>query len=50
MTQRFWKIPTKINFFGFVHLQEYLDTQRNRHLPPPLSLENTLMPTIISEQ
>lgn len=30
--------------------QEYLDTQRSRHIPPPASLENTLLPTIISAQ
>lgn len=30
--------------------QEYLDTQRSRHIPPPVSLEHTLLPTIISAQ
>ncbi|MEQ2231738.1 hypothetical protein ILYODFUR_003729 [Ilyodon furcidens] len=29
---------------------EYLDTQRSRHIPPPVSLENALMPYIISAQ
>uniref|UniRef100_A0A8C7YF50 Glycerol-3-phosphate acyltransferase 1, mitochondrial n=1 Tax=Oryzias sinensis TaxID=183150 RepID=A0A8C7YF50_9TELE len=40
----------RVDFNQPFSLKEYLDTQRNRHLPPPLSLENTLMPTIISEQ
>lgn len=31
-------------------IKEYLGTQRSRHIPPPESLERTLMPTIISAQ
>ncbi|KAM9424983.1 glycerol-3-phosphate acyltransferase 1, mitochondrial isoform 2-T2 [Pholidichthys leucotaenia] len=40
----------RVDFNQPFSLKEYLDTQRSRHIPPPLSLEHTLMPTIISAQ
>uniref|UniRef100_A0A3Q3KDV6 Glycerol-3-phosphate acyltransferase 1, mitochondrial n=1 Tax=Monopterus albus TaxID=43700 RepID=A0A3Q3KDV6_MONAL len=38
----------RVDFNQPFSLKEYLDTQRSRHVPPPVSLEHTLMPTIIS--
>uniref|UniRef100_A0A8C5EFT7 Glycerol-3-phosphate acyltransferase 1, mitochondrial n=1 Tax=Gouania willdenowi TaxID=441366 RepID=A0A8C5EFT7_GOUWI len=38
----------RVDFNQPFSLKEYLDTQRNRHVPPPMSLEHTLMPAIIS--
>uniref|UniRef100_A0A7N8X826 Glycerol-3-phosphate acyltransferase 1, mitochondrial n=1 Tax=Mastacembelus armatus TaxID=205130 RepID=A0A7N8X826_9TELE len=38
----------RVDFNQPFSLKEYLDTQRNRHNPPPVSLEHSLMPTIIS--
>uniref|UniRef100_A0A7N6A8E6 Glycerol-3-phosphate acyltransferase 1, mitochondrial n=1 Tax=Anabas testudineus TaxID=64144 RepID=A0A7N6A8E6_ANATE len=38
----------RVDFNQPFSLKEYLDTQRSRHIPPPVSLEHTLMPTIIS--
>uniref|UniRef100_A0A674N1L3 Glycerol-3-phosphate acyltransferase 1, mitochondrial n=1 Tax=Takifugu rubripes TaxID=31033 RepID=A0A674N1L3_TAKRU len=38
----------RVDFNQPFSLKEYLDTQRSRHIPPPASLENTLLPTIIS--
>uniref|UniRef100_A0A667YJI2 Glycerol-3-phosphate acyltransferase 1, mitochondrial n=1 Tax=Myripristis murdjan TaxID=586833 RepID=A0A667YJI2_9TELE len=38
----------RVDFTQPFSLKEYLDTQRSRHIPPPLSLEHTLVPTIIS--
>uniref|UniRef100_A0A7N5ZR17 Glycerol-3-phosphate acyltransferase 1, mitochondrial n=1 Tax=Anabas testudineus TaxID=64144 RepID=A0A7N5ZR17_ANATE len=40
----------RVDFNQPFSLKEYLDTQRSRHIPPPVSLEHTLMPTIISAQ
>ncbi|KAM4525343.1 glycerol-3-phosphate acyltransferase 1, mitochondrial [Odontesthes bonariensis] len=40
----------RVDFNQPFSLKEYLDSQRSRHIPPPVSLENTLMPTIISAQ
>ncbi|KAF7665404.1 hypothetical protein LDENG_00144020 [Lucifuga dentata] len=40
----------RVDFNQPFSLKEYLDTQRNRHIPPPVSLEHTLVPTIISTQ
>ncbi|XP_026170820.1 glycerol-3-phosphate acyltransferase 1, mitochondrial [Mastacembelus armatus] len=40
----------RVDFNQPFSLKEYLDTQRNRHNPPPVSLEHSLMPTIISAQ
>nr|XP_020460959.1 glycerol-3-phosphate acyltransferase 1, mitochondrial [Monopterus albus] len=40
----------RVDFNQPFSLKEYLDTQRSRHVPPPVSLEHTLMPTIISVQ
>ncbi|XP_068161129.1 glycerol-3-phosphate acyltransferase 1, mitochondrial isoform X2 [Antennarius striatus] len=40
----------RVDFNQPFSLKEYLDTQRSRHVPPPVSLEHTLMPTIISAQ
>ncbi|TNN03509.1 glycerol-3-phosphate acyltransferase 1, mitochondrial [Takifugu flavidus] len=40
----------RVDFNQPFSLKEYLDTQRSRHIPPPASLENTLLPTIISAQ
>ncbi|XP_028332626.1 glycerol-3-phosphate acyltransferase 1, mitochondrial [Gouania willdenowi] len=40
----------RVDFNQPFSLKEYLDTQRNRHVPPPMSLEHTLMPAIISAQ
>uniref|UniRef100_A0A674AIH5 Glycerol-3-phosphate acyltransferase 1, mitochondrial n=1 Tax=Salmo trutta TaxID=8032 RepID=A0A674AIH5_SALTR len=37
----------RVDFTQPFSLKEYLDTQRSRHLPPTLSLEQTLVPTII---
>uniref|UniRef100_A0A672FPJ5 Glycerol-3-phosphate acyltransferase 1, mitochondrial n=1 Tax=Salarias fasciatus TaxID=181472 RepID=A0A672FPJ5_SALFA len=38
----------RVDFNQPFSLKEYLDTQRSRHIPPPMSLEHSLMPTIIS--
>uniref|UniRef100_A0A4W6BU99 Glycerol-3-phosphate acyltransferase 1, mitochondrial n=1 Tax=Lates calcarifer TaxID=8187 RepID=A0A4W6BU99_LATCA len=38
----------RVDFNQPFSLKEYLSTQRSRHIPPPESLEHTLMPTIIS--
>uniref|UniRef100_A0AAX7VWG7 Glycerol-3-phosphate acyltransferase 1, mitochondrial n=1 Tax=Astatotilapia calliptera TaxID=8154 RepID=A0AAX7VWG7_ASTCA len=38
----------RVDFNQPFSLKEYLDTQRSRHSPPPVSLEHALMPTIIS--
>uniref|UniRef100_A0A8C4ENY7 Glycerol-3-phosphate acyltransferase 1, mitochondrial n=1 Tax=Dicentrarchus labrax TaxID=13489 RepID=A0A8C4ENY7_DICLA len=38
----------RVDFNQPFSLKEYLDSQRSRHIPPPVSLEHTLMPTIIS--
>ncbi|KAJ4940564.1 hypothetical protein JOQ06_026861 [Pogonophryne albipinna] len=40
----------RVDFNQPFSLKEYLDSQRNRHIPPALSLEQTLMPIIISAQ
>uniref|UniRef100_A0A8C4GP23 Glycerol-3-phosphate acyltransferase 1, mitochondrial n=1 Tax=Dicentrarchus labrax TaxID=13489 RepID=A0A8C4GP23_DICLA len=40
----------RVDFNQPFSLKEYLDSQRSRHIPPPVSLEHTLMPTIISAQ
>ncbi|KAM9336689.1 glycerol-3-phosphate acyltransferase 1, mitochondrial [Symphorus nematophorus] len=40
----------RVDFNQPFSLKEYLDTQRSRHIPPPVSLEHTLTPTIISAQ
>uniref|UniRef100_A0A672FPL7 Glycerol-3-phosphate acyltransferase 1, mitochondrial n=1 Tax=Salarias fasciatus TaxID=181472 RepID=A0A672FPL7_SALFA len=40
----------RVDFNQPFSLKEYLDTQRSRHIPPPMSLEHSLMPTIISEE
>ncbi|XP_034049216.1 glycerol-3-phosphate acyltransferase 1, mitochondrial [Thalassophryne amazonica] len=40
----------RVDFNQPFSLKEYLDIQRSRHVPPPVSLEHTLMPTIISAQ
>uniref|UniRef100_A0A674AIZ1 Glycerol-3-phosphate acyltransferase 1, mitochondrial n=1 Tax=Salmo trutta TaxID=8032 RepID=A0A674AIZ1_SALTR len=40
----------RVDFTQPFSLKEYLDTQRSRHLPPTLSLEQTLVPTIIDAQ
>ncbi|XP_015238581.1 PREDICTED: glycerol-3-phosphate acyltransferase 1, mitochondrial [Cyprinodon variegatus] len=40
----------RVDFNQPFSLKEYLDTQRSRHIPPPVSLENALMPYIISAQ
>uniref|UniRef100_A0A672GC41 Glycerol-3-phosphate acyltransferase 1, mitochondrial n=1 Tax=Salarias fasciatus TaxID=181472 RepID=A0A672GC41_SALFA len=40
----------RVDFNQPFSLKEYLDTQRSRHIPPPMSLEHSLMPTIISAQ
>ncbi|KAK1881994.1 Glycerol-3-phosphate acyltransferase 1 mitochondrial [Dissostichus eleginoides] len=40
----------EIDFNQPFSLKEYLDSQRNRHIPPAVSLEHTLMPIIISAQ
>ncbi|XP_014833759.1 PREDICTED: glycerol-3-phosphate acyltransferase 1, mitochondrial-like [Poecilia mexicana] len=40
----------RVDFNQPFSLKEYLDTQRSRHVPPPVSLENALMPYIISAQ
>ncbi|XP_071394117.1 glycerol-3-phosphate acyltransferase 1, mitochondrial [Centroberyx affinis] len=38
----------RVDFTQPFSLKEYLDSQRSRNIPPPLSLEQTLVPTIIS--
>uniref|UniRef100_A0A8D3CUQ3 Glycerol-3-phosphate acyltransferase 1, mitochondrial n=1 Tax=Scophthalmus maximus TaxID=52904 RepID=A0A8D3CUQ3_SCOMX len=38
----------RVDFNQPFSLKEYLGTQRSRHIPPPESLEHTLMPIIIS--
>uniref|UniRef100_A0A3Q2QRP5 Glycerol-3-phosphate acyltransferase 1, mitochondrial n=1 Tax=Fundulus heteroclitus TaxID=8078 RepID=A0A3Q2QRP5_FUNHE len=38
----------RVDFNQPFSLKEYMDTQRSRHIPPPVSLENALMPHIIS--
>uniref|UniRef100_A0A8C8JDW0 Glycerol-3-phosphate acyltransferase 1, mitochondrial n=1 Tax=Oncorhynchus tshawytscha TaxID=74940 RepID=A0A8C8JDW0_ONCTS len=40
----------RVDFTQPFSLKEYLDTQRSRHIPPTLSLEQTLVPTIIDAQ
>uniref|UniRef100_A0AAX7UK02 Glycerol-3-phosphate acyltransferase 1, mitochondrial n=1 Tax=Astatotilapia calliptera TaxID=8154 RepID=A0AAX7UK02_ASTCA len=40
----------RVDFNQPFSLKEYLDTQRSRHSPPPVSLEHALMPTIISAE
>ncbi|XP_077595090.1 glycerol-3-phosphate acyltransferase 1, mitochondrial [Stigmatopora nigra] len=40
----------RVDFNQPFSLREYLDSQRNRHIAPPLSLEHALMPTIIDAQ
>ncbi|XP_062330657.1 glycerol-3-phosphate acyltransferase 1, mitochondrial [Osmerus eperlanus] len=40
----------RVDFTQPFSLKEYLDTQRSRHIPPLLSLEQSLLPTIISAQ
>ncbi|XP_056153449.1 glycerol-3-phosphate acyltransferase 1, mitochondrial [Lampris incognitus] len=40
----------RVDFTQPFSLKEYLDTQRSRNTPPPLSLEHSLVPTIISAQ
>ncbi|KAG7492470.1 hypothetical protein MATL_G00015000 [Megalops atlanticus] len=40
----------RVDFTQPFSLKEYLDTQRSRQLPAPLSLEQILVPTIISAQ
>ncbi|XP_005815239.1 glycerol-3-phosphate acyltransferase 1, mitochondrial [Xiphophorus maculatus] len=40
----------RVDFNQPFSLKEYLDTQRSRHVPPSVSLENALMPYIISAQ
>lgn len=40
----------RVDFIQPFSLKEYLETQRSRHVPPPVSLEQTLMPSIISAE
>ncbi|KAM6951223.1 glycerol-3-phosphate acyltransferase 1, mitochondrial [Aplochiton taeniatus] len=40
----------RVDFTQPFSLKEYLDTQRSRNMPPALSLEQTLVPTILSTQ
>uniref|UniRef100_A0AAY4EZR5 Glycerol-3-phosphate acyltransferase 1, mitochondrial n=1 Tax=Denticeps clupeoides TaxID=299321 RepID=A0AAY4EZR5_9TELE len=40
----------RVDFTQPFSLKEYLDTQRCRHLPAPLTLEQILIPTIISAE
>jgi len=40
----------RVDFNQPFSLKEYLDSQRSRHIPPPVSLEHNLMPSIISAQ
>lgn len=40
----------RVDFIQPFSLKEYLETQRSRHVPPPVSLEHTLMPSIISAE
>ncbi|XP_062374562.1 glycerol-3-phosphate acyltransferase 1, mitochondrial isoform X1 [Sardina pilchardus] len=40
----------RVDFTQPFSLKEYLDTQRCRHLPAPLTLEQILLPTIIDAQ
>uniref|UniRef100_A0A1A8FXP0 Glycerol-3-phosphate acyltransferase 1, mitochondrial n=1 Tax=Nothobranchius korthausae TaxID=1143690 RepID=A0A1A8FXP0_9TELE len=40
----------RVDFNQPFSLKEYLDSQRNRHIPPPVSMENALIPIIISSQ
>lgn len=40
----------RVDFIQPFSLKEYLETQRSRHVPPPVSLEHALMPSIISAQ
>ncbi|CAB1312170.1 unnamed protein product [Coregonus sp. 'balchen'] len=40
----------RVDFTQPFSLKEYLDTQRSRHIPPTLTLEQTLVPTIIDAQ
>ncbi|XP_051926744.1 glycerol-3-phosphate acyltransferase 1, mitochondrial [Hippocampus zosterae] len=40
----------RVDFNQPFSLKEYLDSQRSRHIAPPLSLEHALMPTIIDAQ
>ncbi|KAJ7984595.1 hypothetical protein DPEC_G00356410 [Dallia pectoralis] len=40
----------RVDFTQPFSLKEYLDAQRSRHIPPTLTLEQTLVPTIIDAQ
>ncbi|KAK7919477.1 hypothetical protein WMY93_010761 [Mugilogobius chulae] len=40
----------RVDFIQPFSLKEYLETHTSRHVPPPVSLEQTLMPSIISAQ
>uniref|UniRef100_A0A8C6Q4Q1 Glycerol-3-phosphate acyltransferase 1, mitochondrial n=1 Tax=Nothobranchius furzeri TaxID=105023 RepID=A0A8C6Q4Q1_NOTFU len=40
----------RVDFNQPFSLKEYLDSQRSRHIPPPVSMENALIPIIISSQ
>ncbi|XP_017294774.1 glycerol-3-phosphate acyltransferase 1, mitochondrial [Kryptolebias marmoratus] len=40
----------RVDFNQPFSLKEYLDTQRSRHIPPPVSLEKALLPIIFSAQ
>ncbi|KAJ0016053.1 hypothetical protein NQD34_014343 [Periophthalmus magnuspinnatus] len=40
----------RVDFIQPFSLKEYLETHTSRHVPPPMSLEHTLMPSIISAQ
>ncbi|XP_077407316.1 glycerol-3-phosphate acyltransferase 1, mitochondrial isoform X1 [Vanacampus margaritifer] len=40
----------RVDFNQPFSLKEYLDSQRSRHIAPPLSLEHALMPAIIDSQ
>uniref|UniRef100_A0A3Q2YHZ5 Glycerol-3-phosphate acyltransferase 1, mitochondrial n=2 Tax=Hippocampus comes TaxID=109280 RepID=A0A3Q2YHZ5_HIPCM len=40
----------RVDFNQPFSLKEYLDSQRSRHIAPPLSLEHALMPTIIDAE
>ncbi|XP_061561857.1 glycerol-3-phosphate acyltransferase 1, mitochondrial isoform X1 [Phycodurus eques] len=40
----------RVDFNQPFSLKEYLDSQRSRHVPPPVSLEHALVPTIIDAQ
>ncbi|CAL1600170.1 unnamed protein product [Knipowitschia caucasica] len=40
----------RVDFIQPFSLKEYLETHTSRHIPPPVSLEHSLMPSIISAQ